>query len=169
VSQFEAFLGDVISTILKAYPQKLSVVPEVGREKDQRPKDVSLEVILRSGSYAEIIDSVIAARCEALFFAPPKKYLEYLAEISGVDTSDEAFCNYIEIKASRDVIIHNNKIVNATYQSKAGKYARAQVGESVVVDAKYFDHTVMILKRISGIIARDTKKTFGRKDDEAAN
>jgi hypothetical protein len=75
VSQFEAFLGDVISTILETYPKKLSVVPEVEKDKDQRPKDVSLEVILRSGSYAEIIDSVIEARCEALFFAPPKNTL----------------------------------------------------------------------------------------------
>jgi hypothetical protein len=92
-----------------------------------------------------------------------------MAKIAGVDTSDKAFGHYIEIKASRDIIIHNNRIANATYKSKAGEYARAQVGESVVVDAKYFDHTVMILKRISGIVARDTKKTFGRKDDEAAN
>jgi hypothetical protein len=169
VSQFEAFIGDVISAILKAYPKKLAVVPGVGKDKDQCSKEVSLEVILRSGSYAEIIDSIIAARCEMLFFAPPKKYIEYLGEIAGIDTSDEAFSNYIEIKASRDIIIHNNKIANTIYQSKAGKDARAQVGENIVVDAKYFDHTVMILKRISGIIARDTRKTFGRKDDEAAN
>jgi hypothetical protein len=166
VSEFEAFLGDVVSMVLKAFPQKLLIT--LGDERDEITrnhggKSVSVDAILRSGSYEALIDGIIKDRCEALFFAPPKKYVDYIGKAVSVSVGDVAFTKFLEIKASRDVIIHNDGIANAIYLSKSGAHARAQrPGEKLAVDGAYFDHVVMIIKRISGIIARDAQAKFDK-------
>ena len=43
----------------------------------------------------------------------------------------------IEIKASRDVLAHNNGIVNAIYVAKAGSRARHQEGEQLTMSEQY--------------------------------
>jgi len=165
VSRFKAFLADVISKVLRDYPQKLSITLGDERDsigRDQSAKSVSLDAVLRSGTYENLIENIIEARCESLFFAPPKKYIEYIGKSVSVDVSDDAFNKFMEIKASRDVIIHNSSVANAIYLSKAGTHARAKDGEMLVVDKKYFDHVVVITKRVSGIIARDAQTKFDK-------
>lgn len=79
-----------------------------------------------------------------------------------IDVQDGAFRKFIDIKESRDVIIHNGDVANAIYLKKSGGHARAQNGGKLVVDEKYFDHVVMIIKRISGIIAHDAQENFDK-------
>jgi hypothetical protein len=165
VSQFEAFLTDVLSMILRAYPGKLSVVPsdeQVGVSREQAHKSVPLDTILKSGSYEGLLDSIIEARCQALLFARPRKYIEYISSIASFDADDEAFQKFMEIKASRDVVIHNRGIANPIYVSKSEGRARAESGEKLEINAAYFDDVVTVIKRMSGIIAREAQEKFGK-------
>jgi len=106
------------------------------------------------------LDQVIKRRLNEVSYASPKEYLEYLGKIAGIDTTDSAFLNFIEIKATRDLLIHNSGIINEIYLSKSGGKKRGKIGDMILIDAKYFDFCMATLKRLSGIIQRDITKTF---------
>ncbi len=54
----------------------------------------------------------------------------------GCPTADEIE-KLAEIKASRDILVHNNGIANATYVSKAGTRARYLDGEKLEIPEHY--------------------------------
>ena len=62
-------------------------------------------------------------------------YLERIAKL-GVPTAEEIE-RLAEIKAGRDILVHNKGVVNATYLSKAGKCARFAVGQRLDIDLEY--------------------------------
>ncbi len=62
-------------------------------------------------------------------------YFEKLAKL-GCPTAGEIE-HLAEIKASRDILVHNKGIVNATYVSKAGSRARFRDGERLEIPERY--------------------------------
>jgi hypothetical protein len=62
-------------------------------------------------------------------------YLDRLAKLD-CPTADEVE-KLGEIKASRDILVHNNGIANATYASKAGSRARFGDGEKLEIPKQY--------------------------------
>jgi hypothetical protein len=159
VAEFESFLARVLREIIREYPQKLcDGVPGVSG-----CKSIPAEILLESDTIDEALDKAIAEHINGVFYARPKEYLNYLSKIIGVDTEDNSFLDYLEIKASRDILIHNSNVANATYLSKAGTKARVAVGENLSVDSEYFDKSLGTLKRLSGILKRDVEKSFKPK------
>jgi hypothetical protein len=53
-----------------------------------------------------------------------------------------------EIKASRDILVHNNGVVNATYVGKAGRLARYQDGEKLEIPKQYHRESWEIIKKL---------------------
>ena len=49
-----------------------------------------------------------------------------------------AYHKYIEIKATRDIYIHNKGNANEMYLSKAGSHARVKAEEFLPIDTIYF-------------------------------
>lgn len=157
VSQFEAYLFEVLHIIISAHPKKLTLNVkgvEVARE-------IPLDLLLSASSLSEALAQVIEKRINEISYAAPKDYLEYLHKIAGIDTTDPAFLDYMEIKATRDLLVHNSGIINETYLSNAADKKRGDVRQEVKIDAEYFSLCMATLKRMSGIIQRDTTKTFG--------
>jgi len=156
IAQFESFLGKVLGEILTEYPRKLTTsvsgVPPV--------KDIPINILLDSDTVQEAIQWAIDKAVSNLFYAQPKAYMEYLNEVAEIVTQDKAFKDYFELKATRDLIVHNSGVINDVYLGKAGDKARGELGETVRVDAKYFNHALATLKRLSGIIKKDVQKAF---------
>lgn len=158
VSKFEAFLADVIKEILTDYPQKLGVsTPGI-----KASKDAPMDVLWKAATLEEAIEDVIDRHVSRLLFAQPKAQFEYLAAIAGIDTKDEAFPKYYELKATRDLLVHNTGIANETYLAKSGQHARAALGQRLIVNRSYFDNSLALVKRISGIIKRDVAAHYPR-------
>lgn len=164
VSQYEAFLFDVLYEVLKEYPKKL-VVRVDGTSKD---RDVSLEAILDASSYREVIDNIIEERCQSFLYASPKQYMAYLAKVVHLNTDHTTYREFMEIKAARDIIVHNNGVINDTYIAKAGQCARGKLGRVLKIDEHYFDEVIAILKKLSGSASRDVAKAFPGKSKEEA-
>ena len=74
---------------------------------------------------------------------------------------DEAFSDYIEIKATRDLLVHNAGRINHIYISKAEDKARGDIGDKVVIDENYFNHCIAVMKRVSVVVQRDIESKFG--------
>ena len=160
VSQFESYLFEVLRIVITAYPQKLALNIKGTESK----RDIPLELLLSANSLSEVITQIIDRRLNELSYASPKEYLEYLGKLLGIDITDPAFLDYIEVKATRDLVIHNRGIVNQTYLSKVGDKKRGETGQSITIDVGYFDHCVATLKRLSGIFQRDITENFTKND-----
>lgn len=160
VSQFESYLFDVLRIVIRRYPDKLKLNANGQEIKDRQ---VSIDVILRAGTLDEARSEVIDHRIVAVSYSKPSDYLKYIKSIAGIDTDDDAFQRFVEIKATRDVIIHNNGVANEMYEEKVGNRKRAERGKALPVDSDYFEQAIATLKRCSNIISRDIDKTFPLK------
>jgi hypothetical protein len=159
VAHFEPFLGQVLREVLAEYPRKLTAnFPGI-----QVQKDVPVGVVLDTDSTnarEELIEWVIDKAVGSIFYAAPKFYLEYLTKVGGIVSDDPAFDDYLEIKATRDLIVHNSGVINDVYLSKAGEKARGEAGQMAMIDREYFNHAMSNLKRLSGIIKRNAERNY---------
>ena len=157
ISQFESLLFDILRIVITFYPQKLTVSPKKGAEVN---RNISLDVLLNATDLPDALAMVVDKRLGEISYASPKDYLEYISKIIGVDTSDDFFFDYLEIKATRDLIIHNSGVINETYLYKAGEKKRGEKGEKVKVDVEYFNHCIATLKKVASTISRFVEKNF---------
>jgi len=104
--------------------------------------------------------SIIDQRLHAVSYARPADYLRFLQHVAHITTNDDAFAEYVEIKATRDIIVHSAGIANSIYTTKVGPKARVDAGVRPPMDADYFDHCVATVKRISVIVKEDIEQHF---------
>lgn len=65
------------------------------------------------------------------------------------------------MKATRDLLVHNDGVINAIYLEKAGELARGQNGEVVPISSEYFESSVRDMKNMSSIIYRGLLNKYG--------
>ena len=138
----EAFLFDFLRLLLTNEPRHLA-------QKKQIEVSVALSAVDR-----EALVLIIAEReLNELKYDRPKAWFDYMNRIIrlGCPTEDEVE-RIAEMKAARDLLIHNSGIVNRTYLDKAGAKARYAAGEQVVIDQQYFDECWLLAKKLVGEI-----------------
>lgn len=126
ISLFEDFFFELLRFWLAAYPASLS------------KKQVEIGAVLKAPDKSAIILTVVDKELNELKYerlADWFTYLERLANL-GCPTADDVE-KVAEIKASRDILVHNNGIANATYVSKAGTQARYKDGEKLEIPEQY--------------------------------
>ena len=107
-----------------------------------------------------IIKKLIAQRVEGLFYANPQKQLEYFDKALGLKVDDDIWGKWIEIKARRDLWIHNAGIVNQIYIKKTGNYGLCALDSEAIITEGYFGDCIAILKTMIGRIDHDIKKAY---------
>lgn len=107
-----------------------------------------------------LISGIINQRIEGLFYASPQKQLEYFDRALGIKVDEDIWGKWIEIKARRDLWIHNAGIVNQIYIAKAGEYKLCDLGSEAIIDEQYFSDCVAILKTMIGRIDRDIRSAY---------
>lgn len=122
-------------------------------------KDISIIELINQDKDA-LITKVIDQRVEALFYASPAKQLEYFDKALGIELEDDIWGRWIEIKARRDLWIHNAGVVNSVYIKKAGKYKLCEINDIAIISESYFKNCIAILKTMLGHIDREIRKTY---------
>jgi hypothetical protein len=158
VSRCESFLFDVVREILRRYPEKINMNVK-GMDLDRA---IPFKLLLEVGSLEEAIEQVIAARLVSVSYANPRVYLSFLSRLIHINTNDKAFSAYVEIKATRDLLVHGNGVVNSIYLDKCGSLARGSAGEEIRIDSDYFDHCIGALRRVSFLTNKGVEATFRR-------
>lgn len=151
VSRVEAFIQDCLRIAILDKPEKLVLIGD---------KNIPLNLFLELEDRDVLLEAVIESRCQELLFAKPKDYLEKFAKVLSIDIKSEIFESFIEMKASRDVIVHNRGAINKIYVEKAGRKGRGAAGEELVVDEPYFTDVIENAKLLSGAIQRETEKKY---------
>lgn len=146
VAQGEAFFQDVLMQTLVFNEKKLKT--RVSGVEHIKKIDVN-EIIDRKSRKA-LIESIIEKEMISLFYAKPSAQFEYLEKVVEIEIDDLMKEGWAEIKATRDLIVHNSGTINKLYLSKAGKLARGKEGENVPINKEYIEHSMAIVKSIIG-------------------
>lgn len=154
MAQFEAFLFDIIKEILLDDIRKIKITV-CGINFC---KNIDINEVIDSSNKEEIINTIINKNLASLFYAAPKQQLEYLNKIAGISELEELFNNWIEIKATRDLIIHNQGFVNQVYLEKSGNKARQVLNKKIPIDDVYFKQTLANIKSLIGKITSKIQK-----------
>ncbi len=107
-----------------------------------------------------LIDEIIKQRLMSLFYASPNKQNEYLKSALDIDVEEELWGKWIEIKARRDLIVHNDSIVNEMYLNKTKEFALFAIGDEAKIDSKYFTEIVALLKKLVGVLDREIRTKY---------
>ncbi len=128
VTIMEALFGDVVRAVISKYPHKLGT-----------KRSMPLQAILESSSLEEIHLRAADTLLNELSYKSPMEFAEALQGLISVNLLEcPAFHKYLEIKASRDIFIHNRGIANDIYVRKAGTHQRVKAGTNLPADIQYF-------------------------------
>jgi hypothetical protein len=142
VSLFEDFVFELLRTWLVACPGSLS------------KKTVDVATILKAVDTRAVLLTVVDKELNELKYERLADWFAYLERLThvGCPSTDE-IQRLAEIKASRDILVHNNGLANATYLSKAGSLARYRAGEQLQIPEKYHRESWETIKRVVGDLA----------------
>ncbi|WP_035335708.1 hypothetical protein [Dokdonia sp. PRO95] len=151
VSSFEHALIDTLRTLFLHIPDKLDLKTEV-INKDQLingiPLNHAIENKVNGVSYKNISD-----------------ILEYFASKTGINSnlvSKDEIDRLLELKATRNLLIHNNLIVNSIYDETAGPNKRNS-GDRLTISQNYLFESIVVLRNILNkfkVALEDKYKTF---------
>lgn len=158
VSRFEFYLSDVLGEYLRRSPEKLLRGPKGG----DSGKPVALQSIIDANSLEELYEELIEQRVQSIFYAEPREYCAYFNAISELGISEKTFEAFFEVKATRDLIVHNSLLVNELYKKKAGSLSRGEVGDRLKVKKDYFEAALSTMKTMSGTIEKLTREKHGK-------
>jgi hypothetical protein len=128
VTLVETMLGDVVRAVVLRYPQKL------GGKRSR-----SVQTVLESTSLEEVHLRATDALLNELAYKSPAEFADAIEPLLSIQLLEcPAFHKYIEVKATRDIFIHNRGIANDVYARKAGSHARVKPGMQLPAEINYF-------------------------------
>jgi hypothetical protein len=137
VSITEDYRANMLKLLLRAYPERLTR----GLKNGQSDSEIRLEELLRK-SKDEILEDWVQRRLDSAIYASPEAYLTYLKSVLSIDIDRAIMFAFVEAKATRDVLVHSQGIVDKRYREKAGLRARAKSGEALPIDRGYFNGAI---------------------------
>lgn len=159
VTIIEALLGDIVRTVINRYPQKLG-----------QKRTISLQSVLEAKSIDEIHLNATDSLLNELSYKSPKEFAESLNLYLSINLLEcPAFHKYIEIKATRDVYIHNRGITNEIYTRKADSHARAKVGTNLPIDIPYFLESYEACIQLTEWLMKELHKSWPSSELEEHN
>ncbi|MEE8452538.1 MAG: hypothetical protein V3R99_11510, partial [Thermoguttaceae bacterium] len=148
ISLFEDFFFDLLRLWLSAYPKSL--------EKRQ----VDFKTVLDAGDKHAITRAVVDKELNELKYKKLEDWFEYAEGLVSLGCPTAAEIETLaEIKASRDILVHNKGIANTIYAAKAGKSARYTDGETLEVPENYHRESWEMITKI----VRDVSEAAAKK------
>lgn len=142
LASFENFLLDFLRQWMLAYPRRLG------------KRTVELDAILNATDKDAVTMLVIDKEIGEILYARPTAWFDYLGKLINLDCpATSEIEQFSEMKATRDVLIHNRGVANAAYLSKAGSRARYKVGERIEIPEQYHREGWELLRKIVADIA----------------
>jgi len=150
VTTTEALLGDILRETLLEFPTKIS-----------NKRKLDAEVVLNATSLDQIKVSIVNSILNELAYKSPRDFAEEFNKYIGINLLEKpTFHKYIELKATRDIYIHNQGIANEIYLIKADTLARVKSGQFLPVDIQYFLQSYECCLQITEILEESLHKIW---------
>lgn len=134
ISQFDAFIGDLIKIIFKAHPEKLF----------SSEKNIPFKMINEFTNIDEIKGYLIEKEVESVLRESHESHFEWLENKLGIPLRSDLpiWKTYMEITERRNLLVHNNGIVSSQYLLICNKskcdVSNKSVGDKLTVSLDYF-------------------------------
>lgn len=151
VSLFEQFVFDLLRAWLTEYPNSLS------------RKQLQFGTVLDAKNKNEIVTAIVQKEVQEIIYKRIAEWFNYFENIAslGYPTEDQIL-KLAEIKASRDVLVHNNGIANSIYVDKSMGQARFASGETLELPEQYHRESWQLIKKVVSDIANAGIKEIGK-------
>lgn len=147
VSLFEHFVFDFLRTWLVQYPKSL--------ERSQ----LDFRIVLEAADKADIILAVVDKKLVKLAYDRVERWFKYLEDVAKLGCPNQSQIEQLaEIKASRDILVHNNGIANSVYVEKSMGRARFDEGEKLEISEQYHRESWQLMKLVISDIAEAANK-----------
>ncbi len=146
-SSFEILLGDLLNRILYFYPCKITQSDCNKQNKKGLDYHVSKEILLSGEALKNAIDNKI----ETIRYKDLETILSVLQNYLRISVVIDShyYDHLIEVKETRNLLLHNALIVNNLYLTKAEKCKRAdKVGEMLTIDKIYSLQSLNLIYRV---------------------
>ena len=160
VSVLEEYVFSTAKIILRWYPEKLKT--NMAGVATERKFDIDL--LLQSENLDSLLTRVVERQLLMVSYDSPDRYLQYIERALSITLPEETKNKYCEIKTTRDILVHNQGIVNSVYLKKAGGLARAKEGDLLPVDSNYFDEAIRCMKRLTNKIYKQCLGKYGNAE-----
>jgi hypothetical protein len=138
VAEFEAFFFDFHALLLEHNPRAL-----------RQDRQIAVRDVMTHKGLNSLIAELIRDEGHELAYQKVQVWFERLRNVVNLKAISDADVEHIaEIKATRDIVAHNAGIANDIYIVKAGKAARAAVGETLPVTRPYTYESARFLKEM---------------------
>ena len=154
VALTENYFADMLRLVFRGYPKKLA-----GEDKT-----VDLNLVLDAASIDEVLSAVIERQIHSVFYERPEKYFKFVESVLSVTIDRTLRESYAEYKATRDVLVHNEGVINITYLRKAGAHARGRERDVIALDDAYFDVAIATMKKLIQSVYSQLLQKFGEAD-----
>jgi hypothetical protein len=142
VALFEDFFFDFLRLWLTAYPGSLS------------KKTLEFSTVLKAADKGAIVLHVVDKELNEIKYERVADWFAYLDKLARLDCPTPAeIVQFAEIKAARDILVHNKGVVNATYVEKSGSRARFRAGERLEMPEPYHRESWELIKKLIAEIA----------------
>jgi len=154
VTLMETLLNDILRRILIEYPNKIP-----------NKRKIDVEKALNASSLEEIKLYIVDNILNDIAYKSPKDYADEFNKYVGVNLLENPiFHKYIELKATRDIHIHNNGIANEIYRAKAGVMARINTDTFLPVTVQYFLQSYECCLQLNELLESELDKIWPSQD-----
>lgn len=137
VSLFEDFIMGVLRLWLLAYIQKLD------------HKQVSMSVVRLASDLDAVKQIAVNRELNELSYKRLREWFTYLDGLTKLGCpSDDEIDQLAEIKATRDVLVHNRGVASPMYADKAGDKKRAEAGQPLELTASYHLASWQLIRKV---------------------
>lgn len=146
ISEVEHFFVSCAATAIRLYPGK------VGSETFR------LSDVLAASSTDELVERAADRALQALMYEKPADYLSSLCEIVSIDKKHllDIWPSFVEMKARRDLGVHNNWVANEIYLRKLKEISFTNfpsIGLRLIPDFAYLEASIKTCDRLVGQMA----------------
>lgn len=142
VTVFESFLFDFLHRLLLHNPHQFA------------QRRLTLGDVLAAADRDEVISDALHSQLHDLRFAQPREWFAALERAVGLGCPAAVEIDRLaEMKAARDLLEHNEGVVNETYLRKAGSQARYPLGDFVEIDDPYHFGCWLLTRKVVADVA----------------
>lgn len=163
VSQFDAYIGDLLRTIYEINPDKL-------KQSDLKFNYAELQAI---GSIEAAKEQIVDNKIEAILRDSHQDQIKEIASSIGVGTLKE-FDNwpcFVEITQRRNLFVHSNGIVSKQYlsicKSEKVELGELKKGDQLEVDRSYFNKAYEVFYEVAVKLSQMTMRVLLYKKDKS--
>lgn len=114
-------------------------------------KEVTLEFLRSHQSVDDVVRAIIERHLRDLAYGQLRDWFDAVERIANLGTPPRDEIEQVqELKATRDVIVHNKGMANHVYVERAGRLSRYSPGDHVQVPEAYLTRGYQLLRQIIG-------------------